>query len=143
MKFWSNIRDIVRKYEIRVVTYFPCSYSSLHLTLAPQQPLQQQQDSDEPPALNGEQLLNLRIGGKYSIGRKIGSGAFGDIHIGSQMPFRVHSSPFSERIILCIGSRTHIFIHSRPFVSLTRLVVLISLFCNFISSLRVPPARQV
>lgn len=47
------------------------------------QPQQQEQPSDEPHVINGEQLLNVRIGGKFSIGRKIGSGAFGDIHIGA------------------------------------------------------------
>jgi hypothetical protein len=47
------------------------------------QPQQQEQQSDEPHVINGEQLLNVRIGGKFSIGRKIGSGAFGDIHIGA------------------------------------------------------------
>jgi hypothetical protein len=50
---------------------------------APPQQQQQEQPSDEPHVINGEQLLNVRIGGKFSIGRKIGSGAFGDIHIGA------------------------------------------------------------
>ncbi len=34
--------------------------------------------NSEPPA----DLIQIRIGGKWSIGKKLGSGAFGDIYIG-------------------------------------------------------------
>lgn len=34
--------------------------------------------STEPPA----ELLQIRIGGKWIVGKKLGSGAFGDIYIG-------------------------------------------------------------
>ena len=30
---------------------------------------------------------DLRVGNKYRIGRKIGSGSFGDIYLGEQMPY--------------------------------------------------------
>ncbi len=37
-----------------------------------------------PPA----QLLDIRIGNRYKIGRKIGSGSFGDIYLGNYcVPF--------------------------------------------------------
>lgn len=34
--------------------------------------------NSEPPA----DLLQIRIGGKWAVGKKLGSGAFGDIYIG-------------------------------------------------------------
>lgn len=30
-----------------------------------------------------QQALELRVGGKYRLGRKIGSGSFGDIYLGA------------------------------------------------------------
>lgn len=30
--------------------------------------------------------MELRVGGKYRLGRKIGSGSFGDIYLGEYVP---------------------------------------------------------
>jgi serine/threonine protein kinase len=37
----------------------------------------QQQSTNPPPHLS-----DIRVGGKYRFGRKIGSGSFGDIYLG-------------------------------------------------------------
>lgn len=41
-------------------------------------PSSKNQTTNEPPA----DLLQIRIGGKWIVGKKLGSGAFGDIYIG-------------------------------------------------------------
>ena len=46
--------------------------------------------STEPPA----ELTQTRIGGKWVIGKKLGSGAFGDIYIGKRLEKAIFKRQF-------------------------------------------------
>lgn len=46
--------------------------------------------STEPPA----ELTQTRIGGKWIVGKKLGSGAFGDIYIGRMIVMVYYSNSF-------------------------------------------------
>ena len=37
--------------------------------------------------------MELRVGGKYRLGRKIGSGSFGDIYLGMRFPLIIIKFP--------------------------------------------------
>ena len=39
-----------------------------------------------------DSLQDLRVGNKYRIGRKIGSGSFGDIYLGKDVQEHVHTT---------------------------------------------------
>ena len=39
-----------------------------------------------------DRLQDLRVGNKYRIGRKIGSGSFGDIYLGKDVRENVHAT---------------------------------------------------
>ena len=39
-----------------------------------------------------DHLQDLRVGNKYRIGRKIGSGSFGDIYLGKDVQEHVHTT---------------------------------------------------
>lgn len=43
------------------------------------------ENADSPP------LKDLRVGNKYRIGRKIGSGSFGDIYLGMRFRTPIHA----------------------------------------------------
>ena len=47
-----------------------------------------------PPSKDNitDRLQDLRVGNKYRIGRKIGSGSFGDIYLGKDVRENVHAT---------------------------------------------------
>lgn len=47
--------------------------------------------------------MELRVGGKYRLGRKIGSGSFGDIYLGKQpLVVRIKALMEYDCIVFCV-----------------------------------------